>query len=60
MRNRVATALPRPFGRPGDRNQQRRILLDALWLIETAHPAGRVLVDLPYDWGEEFASIVDV
>jgi D-proline reductase (dithiol) PrdB len=47
-----------PFGRPGDREQQTRILLDALHLVETAHEGG-VLVDLPYDWGEDFASIVD-
>lgn len=48
-----------PFGRPGDRAQQRRILLDALHLAESAREAG-VLADLPYDWGEDFASIVDV
>ena len=47
-----------PFGRPGDREQQTRILLDALHLVETAHEGG-VLVDPPYDWGEDFASIVD-
>lgn len=47
-----------PFGRPGDRAQQRRILLDALRLAETTREGG-VLVDLPYDWGEDFASIVD-
>jgi hypothetical protein len=48
-----------PFGRPGDHEQQTRILLDALHLAETAR-AGGVLVDLPYGWGEDFASIVDV
>jgi D-proline reductase (dithiol) PrdB len=47
-----------PFGRPGDRAQQRRILLDALRLAETAREGG-VLVDLPYEWDEDFASIVD-
>jgi len=47
-----------PFGRPGDRAQQRRILLDALHLAETAREGG-VLVDLPYAWGEDFASIVE-
>ena len=47
-----------PFGRPGDRAQQTRILSDALRLVETAQEAG-VLVDLPYDWGEDFASITD-
>jgi D-proline reductase (dithiol) PrdB len=47
-----------PFGRPGDREQQTRILLDALHLVETTHEGG-VLADLPYDWGEDFASIVE-
>jgi D-proline reductase (dithiol) PrdB len=47
-----------PFGRPGDRAQQRRILLDALRLAESAREGG-VLVDLPYEWDEDFASIVD-
>ena len=45
------------FGRPGDREQQARILLDALQLVETAREGG-VLVDLPYDWGEDFAANV--
>lgn len=49
-----------PFGRPGDRELQKRILLDALHLAETAREGGGVLVDLPYDWGDDFASIVDV
>jgi D-proline reductase (dithiol) PrdB len=48
-----------PFGRPGDRAQQRRILLDALQLAETAREGG-VLVDLPYEWGEDFSSSVAV
>ena len=48
-----------PFGRPGDWAQQRRILLDALELAESAREGG-VLVDLPYVWGEDFASIVEV
>jgi D-proline reductase (dithiol) PrdB len=48
-----------PFGRPGDREQQRRILLDALQLAESEREGG-ALVDLPYEWGSDFASIVDV
>jgi D-proline reductase (dithiol) PrdB len=48
-----------PFGRPGDRALQTRILRDALHLVESAREGG-MLVDLPYDWGEDFASIVDV
>ena len=47
-----------PFGRPNDAPAQRRILLDALRLAETASDPG-VIVDLPLDWGEEFGSIVD-
>ena len=45
-----------PFGRPGDRAQQTRILLDALHLVESAREGG-VLVDLPYEWGEDFAAL---
>jgi D-proline reductase (dithiol) PrdB len=47
-----------PFGRAEDAGMQRRILLDALRLAETASRGG-VMIDLPYDWGEEFGSIVD-
>lgn len=47
-----------PFGRPFDVVMQRRILQDALGLVYTATAAG-ALVDLPYDWGEPFGSIVD-
>ena len=46
-----------PFGRAGDTAMQRRILLDALHLAETAK-RGCELVDLPYGWGEPFASLV--
>ena len=47
-----------PFGRPNDRDLQRRILLDAMCLLETAAEPGTI-VDLPYDWGEEFGETVD-
>ncbi len=47
-----------PFGPAGDVALQRRILQDALRLAETAEQGG-VLVDLPYDWGRPFASLVD-
>jgi D-proline reductase (dithiol) PrdB len=47
-----------PFGRPGDAAMQRRILLDALHLAETATKGG-TLVDLPYVWGEDFTPSVD-
>ena len=43
-----------PFGRADDRELQKRILLDALHRVETARDGG-VLVDLPYEWGEDFA-----
>jgi D-proline reductase (dithiol) PrdB len=47
-----------PFGPAGDVALQRRILCDALRVAETAEQGG-VLVDLPYDWGRPFASLVD-
>ena len=47
-----------PFGRPGDVAMQRAVLLDALRLAEADVPAG-VLVDLPYQWGEDFTPSVD-
>ena len=40
------------FGRPGDIDQQRRILLDALSLASQSSTAGEV-IDLHYDWGKE-------
>ncbi len=46
-----------PFGRAGDTAMQRRILLDALHLAETAKRGGE-LVDLPYEWAEPFSSLV--
>lgn len=47
-----------PFGRPFDRAMQRAILLDALQLATQDVPAGTV-VDLPYEWGEDFTPSVD-
>jgi D-proline reductase (dithiol) PrdB len=47
-----------PFGRAEDADMQRCILLDALRLAESATEGG-AMVDLPYAWGEDFASIVD-
>jgi hypothetical protein len=40
------------FDRPGDIDQQRRILLDALSLASQSSTAGEV-IDLFYDWGKE-------
>ena len=40
------------FGRPGDIDQQRRILLDALSLASQSSTAGEVIY-LRYDWGKE-------
>jgi len=42
-----------PFGRPFDVVQQRRILVDALHVLESVEVGGE-LIDLPYDWGEGF------
>jgi D-proline reductase (dithiol) PrdB len=42
-----------PFGRPFDTARQRMILLDALHALESVEVGGE-LIDLPYDWGEEF------
>jgi D-proline reductase (dithiol) PrdB len=42
-----------PFGRPFDTAQQRMILLDTLRALESVEVGGE-LIDLPYDWGEEF------
>lgn len=41
------------FGHPFDHKMQRRILLDALEAIETV-TVGGTLIDLPYEWDEEF------
>ncbi len=43
-----------PFGRPFDRIRQRAILLDALRALDSVRRGGD-LIDLPYEWGEEFA-----
>jgi D-proline reductase (dithiol) PrdB len=42
-----------PFGRPFDAVQQRKVLRDALAALESVEVGG-ALIDLPYDWGEEF------
>ena len=47
-----------PFGRAEDADLQRRILLDALRQVETATEGG-AMVELPYDWGEDFGTIMD-
>ena len=41
------------FGRPGDVQMQREILLQALTLAQESEEAG-ILVDPGYAWGEEF------
>lgn len=38
-----------PLGEPGNRAQQRRLLLDALDVLQTAREPG-VIVDAPYPW----------
>jgi hypothetical protein len=47
-----------PFGKPRDVAMQRRILLDALRLAETATRGG-VLVDLRYEWDSDFTPSVE-
>ena len=47
-----------PFGRPFDAATQRDVLRAALHLAESATRPG-VLVDLPYAWGEDFATSFD-
>jgi D-proline reductase (dithiol) PrdB len=42
-----------PFGRPFDSAQQRAILLDALAALSAVREGG-ALIDLPYQWREEF------
>lgn len=41
--------LGHPLGRPGDRAQQRAVLLDMLEVLETAREAG-ALIDLDHPW----------
>ena len=43
-----------PFGKPFDKVQQRKILLDALHAVESVKTGGEI-VNLPYEWGEQFA-----
>lgn len=43
-----------PFGRAFDKLLQRSILLDALTALETVKSPGTI-VDLPYQWHEDFA-----
>ncbi len=43
-----------PFGRPFDAAMQRAILLDALHALETV-ASGGTLIDLPYEWHEDFS-----
>ncbi len=47
-----------PFGPPGDADQQRRILRDALELFDSTVEPG-LIVDAPYRWGEDFTATVD-
>lgn len=42
------------FGRSFDADQQRTILSDALHAFELVQRGGEI-IDLPYEWGEEFA-----
>ncbi len=42
-----------PFGKPFDKALQRKILLDALHALESVKTDGEI-IDLPYEWGEQF------
>jgi D-proline reductase (dithiol) PrdB len=42
-----------PFGKPFDTGMQRAILLDVLRALESVTEGGE-LIDLPYEWGENF------
>ena len=42
-----------PFGKPFDRVQQRTILIDALHALEAVRTGGE-MIDLPYEWSEDF------
>ena len=42
-----------PFGKPFDRVQQRKILLDALHTFESVKMGGEI-INLPYEWDEQF------
>jgi hypothetical protein len=42
-----------PFGKPFDKALQRKILLDALHALESVKTGGEI-IDLPYEWGEQF------
>lgn len=42
-----------PFGKPFDKELQRKILLDALRALESLKVGGEI-IDLPYEWGEPF------
>lgn len=42
-----------PFGKHFDVARQGRVLLDALEALESVEVGGE-LIDLPYEWGEEF------
>ena len=48
-----------PFGRPGQTDLQREILMAALDRLENCTRPGE-LVDLPHDWGEKVLTIFDL
>lgn len=48
-----------PFGRPQDVEMQTKILREAMELATTATSPGE-MVDMPYDWGEDFLTIMEL
>jgi D-proline reductase (dithiol) PrdB len=47
-----------PLGRPGNLEEQHRVLGDALRLLERATEPGRI-VDLPYRWRRPLPPVAD-
>ncbi len=48
-----------PFGRPGEQDRQREILIRALELAASNNQAG-VIEDHPSDWGEKLLTLYDL
>lgn len=47
-----------PLGEPGNRNQQRQVIYDALKLLHTATTPG-IIMDFPHKWKQHMYGSVD-